>query len=49
MKDYMSALRSKVKALEIRLGLYRKDHPETADSYYSIEVTHHEMKSTNQH
>ena len=44
MKDYKAALESDQNALQIRLKLFGEDHPDTAQSYYSIGVTQHAMK-----
>ena len=44
MKDYISALQSKQQALNIRLKLHGDEHPDTAQSYYSIGVTQQKMK-----
>ena len=44
MKNYESALQSHQQALDIRLKLHGDEHQDTAQSYYSIGVTQHEMK-----
>ena len=44
MKDYKAALRSKQRALAIRLKLFGEEHESTADGYFSLGVTQHEMK-----
>ena len=42
MKDYVSALQSQQQALNITLKLHGDEHPDTAQSYYSIGITQHE-------
>lgn len=37
------ALQSKQRALDIRLELFGEEHSSTADSYYSLGVTQHEV------
>ena len=44
MKDYKAALQSKQRALAIRIKLFGEEHESTADSYFSLGVTQHEMK-----
>ena len=44
MKDYALALQSEQQALNIRLKLHGAEHPDTADSYYSIGLTQYTMK-----
>ena len=38
-EDFLSALRSKQRALDIRVKLLGEEHPDTAQSYHSLGVT----------
>ena len=44
MKVYKAALELHQHAVQIRLKLFGENHPDTAESYYSIGVTQHAMK-----
>ena len=43
MNDYEPALKSHQRALNIRLKLHGDEHPNTANSYYSIGLTQYHM------
>ena len=40
--DFLSALQSKQRALEIRVKLFGEEHLDTARSYFSLAVTQHD-------
>ena len=43
MSNFSSALQSKQRALDIRVKLFKEEHPDTAKSYFSIGVTQHAL------
>ena len=44
MKDYKAALRSKQRALAIRIKLFGEEHESTAGSYRELGLTQHQTK-----
>ena len=43
MGNFKAALQSKQRALEIRIKLFGEEHQSTADCYYELGITQHEM------
>ena len=43
MGDFKAAVQSKQRALEIRIKLFGEEHQSTADCYYSLGVTQHNL------
>ena len=39
--QFSSALQSDQRALDIRVELFREEHPDTAQSYFNLGLTHH--------